>query len=32
MRFYQNDDQIEQTTKIRTKLNNFDKNRDQMYI
>ena len=32
MRFYKNEDQIEQTTKIWTKLNNFNKNRDQMYI
>jgi len=32
MRFNQNEDQIEQTTKIGTKLNNFDKNRDQMCI
>ena len=32
MRFYKNEDQIEQTMKIGTKLNNFNKNRDQMYI
>jgi len=32
MRFYQNEDQIEQTTKIWTTLNNFDKNKDQMCI
>jgi len=32
MRFYKNEDQIEQTTKIGTKLNNFNKNRNQMYI
>jgi len=28
MQFYQNEDQIEQTTKIEIKLNNFDKNMD----
>jgi len=32
MQFYKNKDQIDQTTKIGTKLNNFEKNRDQMYI
>ena len=32
MQFYKNKDQIDQITKIRTKLNNFDKNKDQMYI
>ena len=32
MRFYKNEDQIEQIMKIGTKLNNFNKNRDQMYI
>jgi len=32
MQFYKSEDQIDQTTKIATKLNNFDKNRDRMYI
>ena len=32
MQFYKNEDQIDHTTKIGTKLNNFDENRDQMYI
>ena len=32
MQFYKNEDQIDHTTEIRTKLNNFDENRDKMYI
>jgi len=32
MQFYKNEDQDDHTTKIRTKLNNFDKNSDKMNI
>jgi len=32
MQFYKNEDQINQTTNKGAKLNNFDKNRDKMYI
>ena len=32
MQFYKIEDQIDQTTKIKTKLNIFYENKDQMYI